>query len=131
MLQISELHPHPASALPVLDLDAAGDRLRAQAPWCVHGHAAATLVRERDLRVVLIELRAGAHMPEHRTVAQVSIHALRGRVRLIVADRTVTLVAGQVLILDGNVAHDVHAAVDSALLLTIAWRGSGDGGSLL
>lgn len=134
MLQVQELHPQPARTLPVLDLDLAGDRLREEAPWRLHGYAAATLVRERDLRVVLIELRAGAHMPEHRTVARVTIHALRGRVRLLLADRAVTLVAGQVLVLDGNVAHDVHADVDSALLLTIAWRGAAapdEGWSLL
>lgn len=121
MLQIAELHPRPASPLAVLDLDGASSRLRESASWRLHGHAAATLVRERELRVVLIELRAGARMAAHRTTAPVSIHALRGRVHLIVADRTITLAAGQVLILDSNVAHDVHADVDSAVLVTLAW----------
>ncbi len=122
MLQTSDLHPRTPGALSVLDLDAAGARLREQAPWRVHGHAAATLVREPDLRVVLVELRAGARMQEHRTIARVSIQALRGRVHLRVGDHTVNLVAGQLLFLDGNVAHDVQADADSALLVTLAWH---------
>ena len=122
MLQTSELHPHPAAELPVIDVGAAGDRMREQASWRVHGHAAATLVREDDLRIVLLELRRGAHLQEHRTTARVSVHVLRGRVHLTAGERRVTLAAGQLVVLDHDVAHDVDAEVDSSLLVTIAWR---------
>jgi quercetin dioxygenase-like cupin family protein len=122
MLQIAELHPHPASELPVVDVGVAGDRMRELAPWRVHGHAAATLVREDDLRIVLLELRRGARLQEHKTTARVSVHVLRGRVRLSAGERRVTLTAGQLVVLDPDIAHDVEADVDSALLVTLAWR---------
>lgn len=124
MLATTDLPPPPVAAQPILDLDVAGARLRAQPAYRQAGHAAATLVRERDLRVVLIELGAGGCLPVHHTVARVSIQAVRGRVRLQVGGATVTLAAGQLLVLDGGVAHDVTADRDSALLLTIAWHGA-------
>ena len=109
--------------LSIHDLDQAGARLRAQALWHTHGQGAVTLIRQPELRVVLMELRAGARMLEHRTVAQVTIHALRGRVHLRIGDRRVSLAAGQLLVLDHDVTHDLVADEDSAVLLTLAWPG--------
>jgi mannose-6-phosphate isomerase-like protein (cupin superfamily) len=40
----------------------------------------------------------------------------------ILADRKVNVSAGQLLVLDCGVLHDVEALEKSALLLTISWR---------
>ncbi|MCA9675819.1 MAG: hypothetical protein H6708_33635 [Kofleriaceae bacterium] len=110
-----------AAALSIHDLDQASARLRAQTPWQRHGQSAVTLIKEPDLRVVLLELRAGARVVEHHTAARVTIHLLRGRVRMHVGDRTLPLVAGQLVMLAADVAHDVGADDDSTVLVTLAW----------
>jgi quercetin dioxygenase-like cupin family protein len=122
-MQTPETHARSSvGEIPVHDLGAAGARLRTQAPWPSSGHSAVSLVHTPDLRIVLLELRAGAHVPEHRSVAPVSMHTIRGRVRLEIADRTVTLTADQLLTIDPDVPHAIHAEEDSALLLTIPWK---------
>jgi quercetin dioxygenase-like cupin family protein len=62
-------------------------------------------------------------MREHKTSARISIQTLAGRVHLKLGDRTVDLPAGQLLALDPSLPHDVEADEDSAILLTLSWRG--------
>lgn len=108
----------------ICDLPEDDQILRRGDPYHREGHAARTLVREDDLRVVLIAMRAGARLAEHTAGATVMIHALAGQLRLHVAqgDRIVQLEPGRVLVLERGVAHDVEALVDSTLLVTLGWR---------
>lgn len=85
------------------------------------GPSSATLVKHADLRIVLIALRAKTSMPQHKTVARISIQTVAGHVRLRLPGRVIDLPAGQLLVLDHGVAHDVEAEEDSALLLTLSW----------
>jgi len=107
------------------DLAKASDQLRALLPWRTHGQGAVTLVRQPELRVVLLELRAGVRLLEHRTVARVTVHPLRGRIRLGVREQAIDVPAGQLLVLGPDVAHDVEAIEDSTILLTLAWPRGG------
>ena len=60
---------------------------------------------------------------EHRTAARISVQTLAGHIRLRLPDRTMELPAGQLLVLDQWVPHDVEAEEDSAFLLTLSWHG--------
>ena len=62
-------------------------------------------------------------MHEHKTAARISVQTLTGHIRLRLPDRTVELPAGQLLVLDQCVPHDVEAEEDSAFLLTLSWHG--------
>ena len=84
---------------------------------------AKTLVKYDDFRIVLIALRANARMPDHRAEGRISVHTLRGHIRIRALQRTFDLPAGSLLALDRDLAHDVEALEDSVLLLTIAWPG--------
>jgi quercetin dioxygenase-like cupin family protein len=94
--------------------------LREEDAYRCDGHAARVLVREADLRVVLIVLDAGARIPEHRAQATTTILALTGHVKLRLPDRLVDLTAGQLLVLDQALPHDLEADGESAVLLTLA-----------
>lgn len=87
------------------------------------GHKARTLAKHDDLRVVVIALRAGARIPEHKTDGRVAIQTVRGHLRVRAQGQIVDLPAGSVLALDRGLPHDVEAVEDSGLLLTIAWPG--------
>lgn len=96
--------------------------LRQEEAYVRDGHTARTLVREPDLRVVLLVLKSGAKIPEHQAQAMASIHVVSGRVRLRLPDRLADLRAGQLLVLEKGLTHDVEAVGESAFLLTLAWK---------
>jgi quercetin dioxygenase-like cupin family protein len=87
------------------------------------GPSSKTLVKHSDLRIVLLAMRKSMSMHEHKTAARISVQTLTGHIRLRLPDRTVELPAGQLLVLDQCVPHDVEAEEDSAFLLTLSWHG--------
>lgn len=99
-------------------------RLRAEPRWQA-GHTAKTIAKYADFRVVLVVMKAGAQLVRHRTAGRISIQACRGSIRVLFSgelkNETVDMNAGDLLMLDREVAHDVEALTDSAFLLTIAW----------
>ena len=104
-----------------LDLHREIEQLRSEGRW-QSGHTAKTLAKYSDFRVVLIVMKYGGRLEKHRTEGRISVHALDGRIRFSTAERSVELAAGQMLTLEHDIPHDVEAVVDSAFLLTIAWR---------
>jgi quercetin dioxygenase-like cupin family protein len=116
-----EPHPLTGTAL-MFDLAAEAEALKNEPPWHQHGHNAKTLVKHPDVRVVLIALRAGARMQEHKTDQCVTLHALSGSLRLhIVPGDTIDLPTGALIALDHTVVHEVEALQESVLLLTLGW----------
>src|SRR4029077_14945781 len=98
--------------------------MRGEEAYPREGHTARALVREHDMRVVLIAMKAGARIAEHTANETVSIQTLSGRLRLQLPrlarqreDRIVELPIGRLLVLERGLAHDVEAVGDSAFLL--------------
>ena len=110
-----------AAPLLTLDLNREIEQLRSEGRW-QSGHTARTIAKYPDLRVVLIVMKAGGRLEKHRAVGRISVHTLDGRIRFNTADRSVELAVGQMLTLEGGIPHDVDGIIDSAFLLTIAWR---------
>src|SRR6185312_7010564 len=115
-----------AGPLLTFDLPREIQQLRSEGRW-QSGHTAKTLAKYPDFRVVLIVLKSGGRLEKHRTEGRISVHTLEGRIRFSTAERAVELAAGQMLTLEHDIPHDVEGIVDSAFLLTIAWR---DGSSV-
>lgn len=114
---------HLAEPLLAIDLPAELAALRAQGPWQTSGRHARTLVKDAEMRVVLIALRPGARLEEHHAPGRITIHTLAGRLTVRAAGQTVDLPSGHVLTLGRAVLHDVEAREESAFLLTIALAG--------
>jgi quercetin dioxygenase-like cupin family protein len=115
-----EPHPLTGTAL-TFDLVAEAEALKREPTWAQSGHNAKTLVKHPDVRVVLIALRQGARMQEHKTDQCVTLHALTGRLRVHLASEHLDLPMGALMALDHTVVHDVEALEDSVLLLTLGW----------
>jgi len=117
--------PHPVNGTSLsFDLAAEADKLRREPTWQARGHNAKTLVKHPDFRVVLIALRAGARMSEHKTDHCVTIHALEGKLRLQLPGETLELAAGtagSLLALEQTVLHDIEALTDSLFVLSLGW----------
>jgi quercetin dioxygenase-like cupin family protein len=113
-------------AAPFLEFDLARELEQlCREPQPTSGQNAKTLVKYDDFRIVLIALRAHTRIPGHRADGRISVHTIRGHMRLRALERTFDLRAGDLLALDQGLPHDVEALEDSAFLLTIAWPGRG------
>ncbi len=112
---------HLADPLLTIDLDAELTAMRAQESWKRSGRHAKTLVKDPELRVVLIALQPGARLEEHHAPGRITIQTLSGHLTVRVDERMIELPAGHVLTLARSVPHDVEARGESAFLLTIAW----------
>src|SRR4051794_15665474 len=104
------------------DLTAIDAELRTGDAYTREGHTARTLVREPNVRIVLLVIKAGARIAEHRVDETAAVHALSGHVRLRLPDKTADLPAGRLLVLEPGLQHDVEAVLDSTLVLTLGWR---------
>jgi quercetin dioxygenase-like cupin family protein len=115
----------PGLAEPVLQIDLERElqQLRQADSWQREtGRSSKTLAKYPDFRIVLILMKGGSRMSQHKAEGRVSIQQLKGRVCLHLVDRTASISAGDLLVLDCGVLHDVEALEESALLLTISWR---------
>jgi quercetin dioxygenase-like cupin family protein len=115
-------------AAPVLAFDLAYEmaQLHEQAAWQQGDRNAKTLVKEADFRVVLIVLRKGTRMEEHRAAGRISVQTVVGHVRIHAAGADVDLPVGRLVSLARDMPHAVEALEESAFLLTIAWQGVHD-----
>lgn len=112
---------HTAHSLLTHDLATEVEHLFTEKSWRQGMSNAKTLVKEADLRIVVVALRRGGRMEEHRAPGCISIHTLTGHLRLFVRGLTIDLLAGQILVLDPNVVHEVEAVDESTFLLTMVW----------
>jgi quercetin dioxygenase-like cupin family protein len=122
---IEALNRLPGLAEPLLqiDLDRELQQLRREDSWQREtGRSSKTLAKYPDFRIVLILMKSGTRMRQHKAEGRISIQQLKGQVCVHLADRKVTVSAGHLLVLDCGVLHDVEALEESALLLTISWR---------
>jgi len=115
--------PYLAEPLLRFDLNHELELLRQEGSWEREtGRSSKTLAKYPDFRIVLVCMKAGSHMNDHRAEARISIQALRGKILLHIPDqKPIELSAGQLMTLDCAVHHDVEALEESAFLLTIAW----------
>lgn len=103
------------------NLTAEMERLRRQEHWVKDGRISETLVKYSDFRIVLILMKTGTMMQEHKADARISIQGLIGRVMVQLPEKTVQISSGDLLVLEKCLPHDVRAVEDSAFLLSISW----------
>jgi quercetin dioxygenase-like cupin family protein len=121
-----DLHrlPHLGDSLLQVLIPAEVKNLWQQEAWDMEsGRSARTLVKYPDLRIVLVSMKAGARMTQHKTNARFAILTLAGHVRLHLPHTSVEAPKGELLAVDRDVAHDVEAIQQSTFLLIIAWPG--------
>jgi quercetin dioxygenase-like cupin family protein len=110
-----------SAPLLVFDLADEIEQLNNEEHWLKDGRISKTLVKHSDFRIVLMFMKAGTLMQEHKTDARISIHALSGRLLIKLDSETVELPAGHLLVLEKGLWHDVKAIEESVFLLSISW----------
>ena len=114
--------PQLAEPLLQFDLREEVEQLRREDSWQREtGRSSKTLAKYPDFRIILVLMKANTRMNEHRAEGRISIHHLLGKTCIHLPDQKVNLSAGQLLVLDCGMVHDVEALEESAFLLTISW----------
>jgi quercetin dioxygenase-like cupin family protein len=108
-----------AAPLLTFDLRTELEELRRKPGYAAGEPTGSTLLKEPDLRIVLMALRAGGRMVEHRASGPISVQPIEGRFLFSLPDHSVELTAGKLLTLEPGIAHSVDAVEDSVFLLTI------------
>ncbi len=109
------------AAGPVLryDLSQEADLLAQGAQYARGEPNGKTLLKEPDLRVVLLTLQSGGRMMEHSASGPSSILVVRGRCQVKAGGSTYDLTAEQLLTIEPELPHEIAAEEDSVILLTI------------
>lgn len=106
------------------DLPKLADGLRREPEYAASGVSALTLQRDEHATLVLVALRRGAVMREHRAPSAGALVVLSGRVAFL-ADREparTDLVPGALAVFAAGVPHAVEALDDAVYLVTIGGR---------
>ena len=96
------------------------ERLRQEPTWRTRGRNAITLTKEPGLRLVLMLLGKGTKLSEHQAAGPLTFHVLTGSVTFRAGARVESLGAGELVVLESTVDHEVEAVEESACLLTLA-----------
>jgi quercetin dioxygenase-like cupin family protein len=95
-------------------------RLARQLETSGHDRDAISLVKDYGLNIMLMALRSGARLHDHRTKGPLAVQVISGRVNFVVAGVTNEVAAGSMIALDREIVHSLQATEDSLVLLTTA-----------
>jgi quercetin dioxygenase-like cupin family protein len=114
-------HPEQRFAAPQhrFDLSAVAARLRQEAQAGEAGHRQETLYKHGSTSVALFLFGHLTRLSPHHTKGVVTIHVLKGHVRVSAEGQVHDLHANQLLALAPGVQHDVVALQESEMLLTV------------
>ena len=88
-----------------------------------HGRNARTLLKEGPLRVTLVMVRAGGRIAAHRSDGPVTVHVLDGDIRFRASGQEHRLAAGDLLVAEAGLEHDVASDAGGTFLLTVVQPG--------
>ena len=117
------LRPHPEnrfanSATPV-DLHAVASALRAEPNTGERGHRQETVLKHGNVTVALFVFDRFSHLSEHTAQGIVTMHVLKGWMKISAGDVEHELKAGQMLVLDSGVRHALKAEEESEVLVSV------------
>jgi quercetin dioxygenase-like cupin family protein len=101
------------------------ERLTQEPTWRERGRNAITLTKEPGLRLVLMVLGQGTKISEHQAAGPLTLHVLSGSVIFRRHGSADTLGAGELIVLEAAIDHEVEALEESAVLLTLTGSNKG------
>jgi quercetin dioxygenase-like cupin family protein len=93
-------------------------RLKDATEWTSGDRHAVSLVKDDALNVLLMMLKKGSHLHEHRTKGPITVQVVSGSVRFSGGSEQRIIAAGEIVALDRGIPHSLEALDESALILT-------------
>ena len=100
-------------------LDREIKKLKKEPAWIDGDRNAVTLQKNSNLRVVLMSMRKGAALLEHKVEGAITLFVLSGKINFLAGKESVKVKNNELVVLEKTIPHDVKALEDSTLLLTI------------
>lgn len=100
-------------------IDSETDKLKSENAWLNGDRNAVTLQKNSSIRVVLISLRKGATLHEHKVSGPITLFVLSGKINFIVGEEKVNAESNGLIVLEKAIPHDVQALEDTTFILTI------------
>lgn len=97
-------------------------RIRSAPQWSASRKGSITLVKNDELRVVLVVLSKGMLLHEHEADGQIAVSVVQGSIRFEAGGDQRTISSGGLLTLRGGIRHAVEALEDSAFVITLVHR---------
>jgi quercetin dioxygenase-like cupin family protein len=94
-------------------------RLKSTSEWTASDRHAVSLIKDAPLNILLMVLKQGARLHEHRTKGPVAVQVVAGSIRLNAGTERL-ISAGEMVGLDRNIPHSVEALEESAIMLITA-----------
>ena len=94
-------------------------QLKKETVWFNGDRNAVTLQKNSNLRVVLISLRKGATLHEHKVEGPITLFVLSGRMNFIAGEEKIIVGNNEFIVLEKATPHDVEALEDTTFILTI------------
>jgi quercetin dioxygenase-like cupin family protein len=107
------------SSVLVFDTDREGRMLKAEPEWIAGERNGITLAKYPHLRTVLIALKKGTRLREHRVEGPMALYLLTGKLAITVNTNEYLVRNGGLFTLRKTIPHDVRAVDDSTFLMTI------------
>ena len=95
-------------------------RLKAKPEWSSVNRLAVSLVKDDALNILLMVLKKGARLAEHRTKGPIAVHVLSGSARFSAGRKYAELSSGSIAALDREVVHELEVLEESIVLLITA-----------
>ncbi|HTO15544.1 MAG TPA: cupin domain-containing protein [Edaphocola sp.] len=103
-----------------MDLNKFIEQIRNEETWKTGGLNSITIFKSKQLRIVLIGLKAQSELKKHIAPAQISVQVLEGKVKFTAEKQSVILSKGQMVSLKPKIPHSVFAEEESFFLLSLA-----------
>ena len=94
-------------------------QLKKETAWINGDRNAVTLQKNSNIRVVLISLRKGATLHEHKVEGPITLFMLSGKINFIAGEENVNAKSNGFIVLEKAIPHDVEALEDTTFILTI------------
>src|SRR6476619_2862593 len=78
-----------------------------------------TLVKTGRLEIIRLVIHEGKDIAEHRVAGEITVQCLEGHVVFKFGSERRDLLTGQLLYLEGDQSHSLHAVENSSVLVTI------------
>ena len=118
------LRPQPGGVL-LLDLDDEVAHLKSSEAWERTDRASKSLVKDRSLNLLLLVLKAGAHLHEHHIRGPFTVMLMSGSAVFHGGQQDYSLQPGSVVAVDEGIAHSAEALAESVLLITTSMGRAG------
>ena len=102
-----------------MDLNKFIAQLKQETTWADSDRNSITVFKSDNITIVLIGLHANAELKTHTAKGNINVQVLEGEITFTTEQKTVSMEKGQMICLQENIPHSVHAIEESFFLLTM------------